>query len=112
MTLRLAARSLLTRPVRSAVLACGFGFGIAVMASLLGVGEVILEQARSPALRGGGDILISGATGTLGSARLIASNIYSSPRLAGRVVSHSPSLESKLYLVRPDRILPIEARGG
>ena len=43
MILRLALRSLATRPVRTAVLACGFGFGIAVMAALLGVGDVILE---------------------------------------------------------------------
>ena len=47
-----------------AVLACGFGFGIAVMAALLGVGEVILEQAHSPALEGGGDVVIAA-----GSAR-------------------------------------------
>ena len=52
MILRLALRSLATRPVRTAVLACGFGFGIAVMAALLGVGDVILEQAHSPALAG------------------------------------------------------------
>lgn len=52
MILRLALRSLATRPVRTAVLACGFGFGIAVMAALLGVGDVILEQAHSPALEG------------------------------------------------------------
>ena len=49
MIIRLAVRSLATRPLRSAVLATGFGLGIGVMASLLGVGEVILEQARSPA---------------------------------------------------------------
>ena len=46
MMLRVAWRSLMTRPVRAAVLAAGFGFGIAVMAALLGVGQVILEQAR------------------------------------------------------------------
>ena len=34
MILRLALRSLATRPIRTAVLACGFGFGIAVMAAL------------------------------------------------------------------------------
>jgi len=112
MTFRLAIRALTSRPVRSGVLVCGFGFGIAVMAALLGVGEVILDQARSPALRGGGHVLVSGATGTLGSARLIASNVFSSPSLAGRAVAFSPSLESRLYLVRPDRILAFKARGG
>ena len=35
MTIRVALRSLTARPVRSAVLACGFGFGIGVMAGLL-----------------------------------------------------------------------------
>jgi len=44
MIIRLAIRSLAVRPVRTFVLACGFGLGIAVMAALLGVGEVILEQ--------------------------------------------------------------------
>ena len=35
MIVRLALRSLLSRPVRSAVLAGGFGLGVAVMAALL-----------------------------------------------------------------------------
>ena len=50
MMLRVALRSLMTRPIRAAVLAGGFGFGIGVMAALLGVGQVILEQAHAPAL--------------------------------------------------------------
>ena len=53
MMLRLVARAFTAHPVRAVVLACGFGFGIAVMAALLGVGEVVLEQAQAPALRGG-----------------------------------------------------------
>ena len=61
MMFRLACRSLMTRPIRAAVLAAGFGFGIAVMAELLGVGHVILEQAHSPALHGGGDLVVSRA---------------------------------------------------
>src|SRR5206468_1129304 len=60
MTLRLVLRTLAARPVRTAVLAGGFGFGVAVMASLLGVGDVILEQSRSAALRGGGDLVVVG----------------------------------------------------
>src|SRR6185312_11412294 len=58
MMLILAVRSLLSRPVRSAVLAGGFGLGVAVMAALLGIGGVILDQARAPALVGGGDVVI------------------------------------------------------
>ncbi len=67
---RLAFRSLTAHPVRSGVLAAGFGIGVAVMAILLGVAEVVLEQAQSPALVGGGDVLVrhdargSGATAT------------------------------------------------
>ena len=75
MILRLALRSLLARPARSAVLACGFGLGVAVMASLLGIGEVMLEQARAPALRGGGDVVILGATGQVTSARHVLSSV-------------------------------------
>ena len=45
------------------VLACGFGLGVSVMATLLGVGEVILDQARSPAVSGGGDVVIASSTG-------------------------------------------------
>ena len=40
------------------MLSAGFGAGVAVMAILLGVAEVVLEQAQSPALVGGGDVLI------------------------------------------------------
>src|SRR6185436_16404098 len=56
---RLAVRSLTAHPVRSAVLAAGFGVGVAVMAILLGIAQVVLEQSRAPALVGGGDVLIS-----------------------------------------------------
>ena len=50
---KLVVLPLALQPVRSAVLACGFGAGIAAMAGLLGIGEVILEQSRAPALQGG-----------------------------------------------------------
>ena len=46
MTFRIALRSFAAQPVRSAVLVCGFGTGIACMAGLLGVGEVIVEQSQ------------------------------------------------------------------
>jgi hypothetical protein len=58
MIVTLALRSLRSRPVRSAVLAGGFGLGVSVMAALLGIGGVILEQARAPQLLGGGDVVI------------------------------------------------------
>lgn len=112
MILRLAARSLAAHPVRSAVLACGFGLGVSVMATLLGVGEVILSQARAPALRGGGDAVIVGATGPIGSARYILSSVLGTPPLSERVEIASPTSRAALYLVRGGRVVPIRARGG
>ena len=47
---RLALRSLTAHPIRSAVLAAGFGAGVGVMAILLGVAEIVLDQSRAPAL--------------------------------------------------------------
>jgi hypothetical protein len=73
--IKLALRSLATRPLRSGVLAAGFGLGIAVMAALLGVGEVILEQARSPALAGGGDLVVAGNVGAVDNARFLMANV-------------------------------------
>jgi hypothetical protein len=113
MTFRMALRSFAAQPVRSAVLACGFGVGIACMAGLLGVGEVILEQSRSPQLRGGGDLVVYGAAGKVPNARFIASQLLSSPPLAGRVVTAAPSLDASLHLVQPGKpALSVHARGG
>ena len=112
MTVRVALRSLAARPVRSAVLACGFGFGIGVMAGLLGIGEVILEQARSPDLAGGGDVVVSGAAGRVTSARFVMSSVLDAPPLEGRTAAVSPSTGTKLYLVDGGSVIPVDARGG
>jgi hypothetical protein len=112
LTLRLALRSLLARPVRSAVLACGFGFGIAVMAALLGVGEVILEQARSPALLGGGDLIVSGPGGSLPNAAFVLAHVLGSEPLKARVRAASPAARATVYLLDGGAVVPIEARGG
>jgi len=112
MILRLALRSLATRPVRTAVLACGFGFGIAVMAALLGVGDVILEQAHSPAIRGGGDVLITGAFGPVANARYLLSSVLGSPEFRTRVAAASPSRRSTLYLIAGSQPIPVAVRGG
>src|SRR5213078_4093869 len=101
MMMRIAWRSLWTSPVRAAVLAGGFGFGIAVMAELLGVGQVILEQAHSPALQGGGDLLVSGVAGTVESARFVMSNILGAPDLDPRIAAVSPSRKARLFLMTP-----------
>ena len=94
MIIKLALRSLATRPLRSGVLAAGFGLGIAVMASLLGVGEVILEQARSPALAGGGDLVVAGNVGAVDNARFLMANVLGARRVSpahGRRITDAQS---------------------
>ena len=113
MMFRLAVRSLLTHPGRSAVLAGGFGLGVSVMANLLGIGEVMPEQARSPALAGGGDLIIAGDFGEVTSARYVLSGVVAVPPLEGRARVVSPSLRSLVYLVSDDDDpVAVEVRGG
>lgn len=112
MILTLALRSLLARPIRSAVLAAGFGLGVAVMAALLGIGGVILDQARTPALVGGGDLIIGSATGRIGSARFVLSNVLAGGSLGHRVRIASPSRRATLYLIDSRGVMPLAARGG
>ena len=111
MILRLALRSLAVRPIRTAVLACGFGLGIAVMAELLGVGDVILDQAKSPALQGGGDLVVSGAFGAIDNAPYVLS-VVRGMGTHSRVVAASPSRRASMYLIKPGMVVPILARGG
>ena len=106
MILRLATRSLSVRPIRTAVLACGFGLGIAVMAALLGVGDVILEQARSPELAGGGDMLVLGAFGSIENAPFVLSSVRTLAPAA------SPSRRATVYLMTANAPIPVTARGG
>ena len=112
MILRLALRSLATRPVRTAVLACGFGFGIAVMAALLGVGDVILEQAHSPALEGGGDVVIAGRFGALDNARFLIGSVLGSPEVAAQTAAVSPWARDTLYLLKNGRATAVSVTGG
>ena len=112
MTLRVVLRTLAARPVRTAVLSGGFGFGVAVMAALLGVGDVILEQSRSPALRGGGDLVVVGRAGDVSSARFLLSSVLGAPPLAARVATVSPTQRRPLFLVEGDRVTRLRARGG
>jgi hypothetical protein len=110
--LRLAWRSLAAHPVRSLVLACGFGLGVGVMAMLLGVGEVILVQARSPAIVGGGDAVLSSAAGQLTSATWVLSSGLHSETLDRQIAAASPMRRSTLFLVQNGRTVPIRVRGG
>jgi len=112
MMLRLALRSLAIRPIKTIVLAFGFGLGVAVMAILLGIGEVILEQAHSPALQGGGDVAVAGAFGAVDNARFVLSSVLGAGNLRPRVAAMSPSRRSTLYLTAPDKVWAISARGG
>jgi hypothetical protein len=112
MMFRLACRSLMTRPIRAAVLAAGFGFGIAVMAELLGVGHVILEQARSPTLNGGGDLVVRGPFGSVPSARFVTSSVLGASDLADRVAVASPARHSRVFLMTPNGPVAVSATGG
>ncbi|MGH9374314.1 MAG: hypothetical protein ACRD15_22590 [Vicinamibacterales bacterium] len=112
MILTLALRSLLSRPIRSAVLAGGFGLGVSVMAALLGIGGVILEQARTPALVGGGDVIIGNSIGRIGSAKFVLSNLQSNGSLGDRVTVVSPGSRARLYLIDDRGATAVVARGG
>ena len=83
------------------------------MATLLGIGEVMIEQARAPALAGRGDLVVGGEFGRLPSARWVLSGVIRTPPLAGRTRAVSPSLRSPVYLVRDDGDrVEIAARAG
>src|SRR4051812_17583169 len=105
----MAWKSLVAHPVRTAVLGIGFGLGVSVMATLLGVGEVVLDQARSPKLAGGGDLLVTGVSGPVTSARFVLSRITASADVAAA----SPRRRADLFLVSPrGGVVPVVAHGG
>lgn len=107
---RLALRSLTAHPVRSAVLAAGFGVGVAVMAILLGVAEIVLQQAQSPALVGGGDVVVRLSPQV--PAQLLLSGTLQADALRGRVRVAAPSHVTDLFLLTGERVTRVEARGG
>jgi hypothetical protein len=107
---RLAIRSLTAHPVRSAVLAAGFGGGVGVMAILLGVAEVVLEQSRAPALVGGGEVMLLLPPEVPG--RLIISGALQSDALRSRIRTAAPSHTEALSLIHEGLEVPVDARGG
>jgi hypothetical protein len=107
---RLAVRSLTAHPVRSAVLAAGFGIGVAVMAILLGVAQIVLEQSRAPALVGGGDVLITLSNQVPG--RLVMAGALQSDALRSRITAAAPTHTTDLFLLHDGRATRVEARGG
>ncbi|HEX7940963.1 MAG TPA: hypothetical protein VF488_04130, partial [Gemmatimonadaceae bacterium] len=110
MIFAMAWKSLVAHPVRTAVLGVGFGLGVSVMATLLGVGEVVLDQARSPKLAGGGDLLITTLGGPVTSARFVLSRLARE----GAVTASSPRRRADLFLVSPHGgpAVPVVAHGG
>jgi hypothetical protein len=107
---RLAFRSLTAHPVRSAVLAAGFGVGVAVMAILLGVASIVLEQAQSPALVGGGDVNVRLSLSV--PARVVLSGTLQSDTLRPRVRAAAASHTTDLFLLHDGRSTRVAARGG
>ena len=107
---RLAFRSLTAHPVRSAVLAAGFGVGVAVMAILLGVAAIVLEQAQSPALVGGGDVNIRLSLAV--PARIVLSGTLQSDALRPRVRAAAASHTTDLFLLHNGKATRVAARGG
>ena len=108
---RLALRSLTAHPIRSAVLAAGFGVGVAVMAILLGVAEVVLTQAQSPALVGGGDVIVRLSPQV--PAQLLLYGTLQADALRERIDVASPSHATDLYLFAGGRrAVRVAARGG
>jgi hypothetical protein len=107
---RLAVRSLTAHPVRSGVLAAGFGIGVAVMAILLGVAQIVLEQSRAPALVGGGDVWIRLSEQVPG--RLVLSGGLQSDALRSRIRAAAPTHTSTLFLLHDGRATRVRARGG
>jgi hypothetical protein len=107
---RLALRSLTAHPLRSAILAAGFGVGVAVMAILLGVASIVLEQAQSPALVGGGDVNIRLSPAV--PARLVLSGTLQSDALRPRIRAAAASHTTDLFLLHDGKAIQVAARGG
>jgi hypothetical protein len=107
---RLALRSLTAHPVRSAVLAVGFGAGVAVMAILLGVAQIVLQQAQSPDLVGGGDVVIR--VGRDIPASLLLTGTLQSESLRSRIATAAPTQTADLYLTSGNQRIRVAGRGG
>lgn len=124
----LALRNLTYRPWRSLLLFVGYGLGVAVMITLLSIGEALVTQARQEKLVGGGNITVLPEgldvevmkTGGLGGlffsidhSRFVYRQVLASPRLAGVVRAVSPQIDGKLLYLRTrgGRMTPVRAVG-
>ena len=111
MIVTVALRSLASRPIRTLVLVAGFGLGVGVMVTLLGVGDVILQQARAPALAGGGDVVIGSTSGRLANAPFLLYTLRPGGTFTG-VRALAPSARETMYLRHDGRAVAIGVRGG
>jgi hypothetical protein len=107
---RLALRSLTAHPIRSAVLSIGFGAGVAVMAILLGVAQIVLRQAQSPDLVGGGDVVIR--VGRQIPASLLLAGTLQADSLRQRIATAAPTQTADLYLSSGNKRIRVAGRGG
>src|SRR5262245_5448979 len=107
---RLALRSLTAPPIRSAVLAAGFGVGVAVMAILLGAAGIVLEHAQAPALAGAGAVLIRLSFPV--PARLVLAGTLQSDALRSRIRTAAASHTTDLFLLHNGTAPRVAAQGG
>ncbi|HYM69639.1 MAG TPA: hypothetical protein VEZ44_08600 [bacterium] len=124
----LAWRSLADRPWRAALLLLGYGMGVAVMISLLSVGEALLAQARDPNLAAGGDLVllpagvdpavlkVNGVTGlylSIPNAAFITRELLLGPRFAAAIAAAAPEMRDRQIYVRVrGRVAPAVASAG
>jgi hypothetical protein len=80
------------------------------MAILLGVAQVVLEQAQSPQLVGGGDVVVR--LGGEVPARMVLSGTLQSDALRPRVRVASPFHTTDVYLLHGGHTTRVFARGG
>jgi hypothetical protein len=111
----IAFRNIVYRPWRSLLLFFGYGIGVAVMITLLSVGEALLTQAKDEKLVGGGAITVlpqgldvevmkTGGIGglffSIDQARFIYDQLLSSPRLSKSIKGVAPQIDGRLVYLR------------
>lgn len=134
MILKLVLRHLALHPIRSFIFVGAYAAGVAVMLSLLSIGEVMVEQSRDEQWIGGGDLTVLPAgvdletlrTGGavfygIEQARFIAREVLGGPRVSARVEAVAPWIEDRaiylrhsgsdtVYAVRANGLIPSAAR--
>src|SRR5438270_94721 len=58
------------------------------------------------------DVMVVGAFGPVDSARFVLSSVLGDRTMARRIAALSPSRRASLYLIAPDKVWPVSARGG